>query len=347
MRGGNVSAIPPRHMVVFMKKIRSLSSFLNRYLTLFVILTTGLAVILPGLFIPISKVKILSLSVPNVLLAVIMFGTGLSIKSDDMLNMLKSPKPVIIGVAAKYLLMSVGAYLIAKCFQFDDQIAFGLVLLGCMPLGTASGVMVLLAGGEVPLSVAITIVSTLLAPVLTPVLTFVLGGEWVQVDFWSMFTNIMIVVLIPIVCGIFVGNSLKEKCESFKPAVNLTSIISLLLIVAVSTAPNKDVILSPGSIKIILAIVLNFAIAVAGCMLLARLLKLNRPKTSALLITSSEQNSGLSVGIAAAFSDTYPLVSIPSIIAVSVNVLLATALSNYLGLKSKDTDEMDAPKAQR
>lgn len=331
--------IPSHNVVIFMKKIGMISGFLNRYLTLFVILTTGLAVAVPGIFIPVSRIKILTLSVPNVLLAVIMFGTGMSIQSKDMLNMLKRPKVILIGVAAKYLLMSLGAYLIAKSFRFDNQIAFGLVLLGCMPPGTASGVMVLLAGGEVTLSVAITIVSTLLAPVLTPVLTYVLGGEWVQVDFLSMFINIMIVVLIPILCGIGVRNILKEKCEHLKPVVNLTSVISLLLIVAVSTAPNKSVILSQSSVKIILAITLNFVITVVGCMLLSRLLKLDRPKTSALLITSSEQNSGLSVGIAAAFADTYPLASIPSVIAVSVNVLLATALSNYLGLKAKNLNQ--------
>lgn len=331
--------IPSHNVVIFMKKIGMISGFFNRYLTLFVILTTGLAVAVPGIFIPVSRIKILTLSVPNVLLAVIMFGTGMSIQSKDMLNMLKRPKVILIGVAAKYLLMSLGAYLIAKSFRFDNQIAFGLVLLGCMPPGTASGVMVLLAGGEVTLSVAITIVSTLLAPVLTPVLTYVLGGEWVQVDFLSMFINIMIVVLIPILCGIGVRNILKEKCEHLKPIVNLTSVISLLLIVAVSTAPNKSVILSQSSVKIILAIMLNFVITVVGCMLLSRLLKLDRPKTSALLITSSEQNSGLSVGIAAAFADTYPLASIPSVIAVSVNVLLATALSNYLGLKAKNLNQ--------
>lgn len=323
-----------------MKKIKALSGFLNNYLTFFVILATVIALFCPGIFMPFSKIKVIGLSFTSSLLAVIMFCTGMSIKAKDMMEMLKKPKTVVCGVIMKFLLMSVGAYLIAKVLMLDNEIAFGLVLLGCMPPGTASGVMVLLAGGEVTLSVAITVLSTLLAPVLTPALTFVLGGEWVQVNFLDMFVNITTVVLIPIIFGMIVRGILKERCDEFKPVTNLISVISLLLIVAVSTSPNTGVILSFSSIIIMAAIILSFAVTVLGSLGLSKVLRLNREKASALMITSSEQNSGLSIGIAATFAATYPLASVPSIIAVSLNVLLATALANYLGHKKKKCESI-------
>ena len=115
--------------------------------------------------------------------------------------------------------MGLGGYLVAKVLGLDNQLAFGLVLLGTMPPGTAASVIVLIAGGEVAFAVAITVISTLIAPVLTPVLTFLLGGEWVQIDFISMFLNIVIVVLIPVILGMIVRSIFKDKCDTYKSGV--------------------------------------------------------------------------------------------------------------------------------
>ena len=318
-----------------MKKIVAVSSFLSRNLTLVIIFTTLIALVIPEIFLPVAGIKIYNLSVPNLLLAVIMFGTGMSIKFKDIIEIFKRPRNVLLGVTGKFIFMALGGYLVAKVLGLDNQLAFGLVLLGTMPPGTAASVIVLIAGGEVAFAVAITVISTLIAPVLTPVLTFLLGGEWVQIDFISMFLNIVIVVLIPVILGMIVRSIFKDKCDTYKSVVGLISTRSLILIVAVSTAPNKSVILSISSIIVILAVTLCFFIAVIGAFLLAKVLKLNRKQTLALLVVSSEQNSGLSVGIAAAFSDIYPMAAIPSIIAVSLNVTLATALANILGNREK------------
>ena len=74
-----------------MKKIVAVSSFLSRNLTLVIIFTTLIALVIPEIFLPVAGIKIYNLSVPNLLLAVIMFGTGMSITFKDIIEIFKSP----------------------------------------------------------------------------------------------------------------------------------------------------------------------------------------------------------------------------------------------------------------
>ncbi len=53
------------------------------------------------------------------------------------------------------------AFIIAKSFHLPPDIAVGVILVGCCPVGTSSNVMSYLAKANVALSVSITTVSTL------------------------------------------------------------------------------------------------------------------------------------------------------------------------------------------
>ncbi|QQK08923.1 bile acid:sodium symporter family protein [Miniphocaeibacter halophilus] len=316
-----------------MENIKKLSDFLNKNLTIFILFVTGLALAIPNIFIPIANVKIANLSIPSLLLAIIMFGTGITLIPKDIIIMLKKPKYITIGVIAKYTFMIFGAFLIAKFLKLNNNLAFGLILLGSMPPGTAASVITFLGGGDITFSVAIIIFSTFLAPIVTPFLTFVFGGQWIEFNFISMFINIIIIVLLPILLGMFVKHIFKDKANTFQKLIGLISIISLLLIVSVSTAPNRDTILSTNSIIVIIAVALNFVFAALGNGILAKLLKLDQKKAVSLIITSCEQNSALSVGIASTLTTLHSSVAIPSIIAVSLNLALTTILANIFQRK--------------
>ena len=154
--------------------------------------------------IPFLKENFPSLGFVNMLLCVIMFGMGMTLKADDFKYILKKPTDVLIGICSQYVFMAGFGWLVASLLSLTGvgdptvraQIAVGLVLLGCVPGGTASNVMTFLAKGDVALSITITMCTTLLAPVLTPSLTLMLAGQWIDVNFWNMFISIVLVVLL-------------------------------------------------------------------------------------------------------------------------------------------------------
>ena len=156
--------------------------------------------------IPFLKENFPSFGFVNMLLCVIMFGMGMTLKADDFKYIFKKPTDVLIGICSQYVFMAGFGWLVASLLSLTGvgdptvraQIAVGLVLLGCVPGGTASNVMTFLAKGDVALSITITMCTTLLAPVLTPSLTLMLAGQWIDVNFWNMFISIVLVVLLPI-----------------------------------------------------------------------------------------------------------------------------------------------------
>lgn len=147
--------------------------------------------------IPFLKENFPSFGFVNMLLCVIMFGMGMTLKADDFKYIFKKPTDVLIGICSQYVFMAGFGWLVASLLSLTGvgdptvraQIAVGLVLLGCVPGGTASNVMTFLAKGDVALSITITMCTTLLAPVLTPSLTLVLAGQWIDVNFWNMFIS--------------------------------------------------------------------------------------------------------------------------------------------------------------
>ena len=115
------------------------------------------------------------------------------------------PKEVVIGAVAQYTIMPVIAWLLCKVMNLPADLALGVILVGCCPGGTASNVITYIAGGDVALSVGMTIVSTLAAPLMTPFLVYVLAGTWVEVSFWAMVISVVKVILIPVLLGVFFG----------------------------------------------------------------------------------------------------------------------------------------------
>ena len=127
-----------------------------------------------------------------------MFGMGTELSLKDFANVVKMPKGIIVGVVGHYIIMPLVGFAVANLFNFPNEIAAGIILVGCCPSGLASNVMSYLARANLALSVSVTTISTLLAPFLTPLLMRLLGGSFVEIDFWGMVWDITKIVIIPI-----------------------------------------------------------------------------------------------------------------------------------------------------
>ena len=80
----------------------------------------------PGLFSPFK-----TWIVP--LLAVVMFGMGLTLQVADFRRALQMPKLIASGVALQYSIMPVSAFVISVAFGLDPVVAAGMVLVGASP----------------------------------------------------------------------------------------------------------------------------------------------------------------------------------------------------------------------
>lgn len=120
-------------------------------------------------------------------------------------------------------------YFIAKAVNFPPEIAAGIILIGCVPSGLASNVMSFLARANLALAVTIGAIATLLSPLLTPVLMKWLGGQYVEVNFWSMMLDILNMIIFPIVAGFIFNLFLKRDTTRKSMIIQLLSYMFIIL----------------------------------------------------------------------------------------------------------------------
>lgn len=286
-----------------MKTLERLSTLAGKYFAVLVILVAFIAFLTPSTFVFLG-------SYITILLGVVMFGMGLTLKPVDFKIVLTNPLPVIVGVIAQFTVMPLVAFSLAYALKLPPELAAGLVLLGSVPGGTASNVMVYLAKGNVALSVAMTSLSTMMAPIMTPFLLYLLAGQWLPVDPIAMFTSIFQVIIVPIVLGFIVQRFLPTVVEKGISVIPLISVTAILIIVSAVTAANAANVLSTGFI-VFIAVFLHNSFGLLLGYVIARFMGLSENDRRAIAIEVGMQNSGLGVALATAHFS--PLAALPSV----------------------------------
>ncbi|KOF57375.1 MULTISPECIES: bile acid:sodium symporter family protein [Clostridium] len=284
--------------------IEKISKLCNKYFALLVILVAAIGLFRPSTFLwVVPKVSLL--------LGIIMFGMGMTLKKEDFKEVFTRPKDVLIGVVAHYIIMPCIAYLLCVALRLPKEIAVGVILVGCCPSGTASNVMCFIAGGDLALSVCISSVSTLLAPLFTPLLILLLAGKWVSIPVLELFIDIAKIVILPIVLGVVVnkvaGNASKEIVK-FLPIV---SVVAIVLIVGGVVGANSKKLITTAAISIG-AVVLHNLFGFLFGYLAAKVMKMDEAKRRAVAFEVGMQNSALGVSLAMSFFS--PLSAIPAAI---------------------------------
>lgn len=313
------------------------TQFIQKTFALWVIVFAALALWQPELFVWLKAY------IPWIL-GIIMLGMGMTMTVDDFKGVLQSPKAVLIGVVAQFVVMPGLAYVLCKLFNLPPEIAVGVILVGCCPGGTASNVITYMAKGNVALSVACTSVSTLLAPILTPAIFYLLASQWLKIDAASMFISILQVVLLPIVVGLILRTWLKRQVESYIQVMPLVSVIAIVAIVAAIIGGSKAAILQSG-LLILAVVILHNGLGYLLGFTAARFFKLPYADSKAIAIEVGMQNSGLGVALAAVHFAASPITAVPSAIFSLWHNISGPALATYWASR-KDGNETTKSKVK-
>ena len=246
----------------------------------------------------------------NPMLGIIMFGMGLTLSPQDFQVVLSRPRDILIGCLTQFSVMPLLALGLTWAFSLPEELAIGVILVGCCPGGTASNVITYLAKGDLALSVGMTAASTLLAPLLTPLLVWLLAGTMVNVDTWGMLMSIVYVVIAPIVCGLLCQRFLSSLTKRATPYLPAFSSVVIALLVGIIVSHNADRLLTAG-LLVVAVVVMHNLLGLGIGFTVGRLLRLQKPKCVALSIEVGMQNSGLASSLAVLHFAAYPLAAIP------------------------------------
>ena len=270
-----------------------ISRFMNKTFALWVVVFGALGFVFPQVFKPVGAYV-------SILLGVVMFGMGLTLTTADFREIFRRPKDVAVGILAQFLIMPLAAFVLCKAFDLPPDLAVGLMLLGCVPGGTASNVVTFLARGDVALSVTVTSCTTLLAPVVTPALMYAFASQWLSIDPTAMFMSIVQVILVPIAAG--------ERVAAVLPIVSVGAVV---VIVAAVVAATRSQILSAGMTAFIVVALQN-AFGMALGFAAGKVFGMDLSKCKCLCFEVGMQNSALGVALASVHFAASPMTALPS-----------------------------------
>ena len=269
---------------------------IEKYFFIIVLLAVAISLIFSNSFEWVLS-EYYGINVLNLLLSIVLFTMGTTLKVDDFIRVFKNPKEISIGLLAQYAVMPVLALVLSRLFSLDAGLTVGLVLVGTVPGGTASDVITFLAKGDVALSVSLTAFSTVISPILTPLITLFLIGNQIQFNPVDMFISIVEIVIIPIVLGLILNYRFPDFCEKLKDYLPAISSIVICLIVAGVIGANKQAILTSSAI-IMVVIVLQYFLAMLVGFGVGYLAGMSKKQIITVAIELAFQNSGLSTGLA-------------------------------------------------
>jgi BASS family bile acid:Na+ symporter len=312
--------------------------------TLMIFAVVSLAMYHPQYFKTVGGFTLSALIIP--LLQIIMFGMGTELSLKDFANVIRMPKGIIIGVVGHYVIMPMIGFGVANLFNFPNEIAAGIILVGCCPSGLASNVMSYLARANLALSVSVTTISTLLAPFLTPLLMRLLGGSFVEIDFWGMVWDITKIVILPIGAGLAFHYLVRGRFQWLDKAMPIVSMAGIVFILTIITAAGRDNLLKVGGLLIVATFIHNLAGYFLGYWS-ARVLKFHERDCRTIALEVGMQNAGLASGLALAMGKLATAGLAPAIFGPVMNITgssLASWWHNHLPDDKNGNMNYDLPK---
>ena len=121
---------------------------IEKYFFIIILLAVAISLVYPNSFKWVLS-EYNGINIINLLLSIILFTMGTTLKADDFINVIKNPKAITVGISAQYVIMPLMALALASAFSLDTALTIGLILVGTVPGGIASDVITFIANGDV------------------------------------------------------------------------------------------------------------------------------------------------------------------------------------------------------
>lgn len=245
----------------------------------------------------------------GLVLAVMIFGVSLELRVQQFMAIAKQPQPILAGMLGQCLILPWATLLVTLLVDLHPGLELGLLLVACCPGGNMSNIMTHLARGNTALSMSMTAMSSLLALVLLP-LNFALTSaqnpeaaaylaerlQALHVDQTSIVLNLLLLLGLPLVLGMLVGNAAPQFAERIMPWFKRFSLLAFALLVIGGVLANWRM-LSANLGLVFLVVVLHNASAILLGWLMAKLARQRGANLRAMVIEISMHNSGLALGL--------------------------------------------------
>ncbi len=311
-------------------------SALVRSLLFWLVLSSGVAFVWPVKqlgFDPFSSSPWLLWS----LIVVTMFALGTLVRHDELRPLRDRPWWVVLGVGTQVLVMPVAAWLVTRIVPMDEELAAGVILVGCVPGAMASNVLTSTAGGSVAFSVSMTTVATLLSPITVPTVLWIVAGLHAEDSLAKSSILLALLVVLPTIMGYLIARRSTRVRDVARRFSSLAASIALLWIIATVVADNRDKLLGVGAVLMLSLLVVN-GVGYAAGFGVGTVARLPDRFRRALTLEVGMQNAGLGTALAVSLYGSATVATIPTA-AYTFGCMLTGTLMAVLWQRNASADE--------
>ncbi len=251
-----------------------------------------------------------------VALFIIMIGIGMTLTLRDFRQVAVYPRGIIVGTFAQIVVMPAFAFLLVAILNLPPAIAVGLVIIAACPGGTTSNLFVLLARGNVALSIVLTVLANVITVVTLPLITnfalqlYMGTEEYITLPLDQTIGTLVAIVLLPVAIGMGIRSYWPNAAYKAERAVSVFGAVVLATLVVALVIGVKDRIGELLAAAGPATLMLNLA-GIALGLLVSRLSGLTQRESMAVAMELGVKNGTIGLLITLTLLDSSEM-SIPS-----------------------------------
>ena len=276
------------------------------------------------------------------ILVLLMFDLGLVLRPADFRLLVERPRAVLVGLVGQILLLPLIGLAVAYGFHLEAVFFLGVMLIACSPGGSSSNVFSMLAGGDVALSVSLTMLSSIITlftgPLVMSYATGLVGeNQSITLPVGNLLVQNIVLMLVPIVIGLLLALWREEPAKKLHGVLKKLAFPGLVVLASTFFIQNRETIVREFP-QLGLVVTVLILLSMAGGVLLSWLMRLNGREQRTIIIEIGMQNAAQAISIASSpFVFANDVMAIPAIVyALMMNVILLAYVGGVkmLGAKS-------------
>ena len=268
------------------------------------------------------------------ILVLLMFDLGLVLRPADFRLLVERPRAVLVGLVGQILLLPLIGLAVGYGFQLEAVFFLGVMLIACSPGGSSSNVFSMLAGGDVALSVSLTMLSSIITlftgPLVMSYATGLVGeNQSITLPVGNLLVQNIVLMLVPIVLGLLLALWREQLAKKLHGVLKKLAFPGLVVLASTFFIQNREIIIREFP-QLGLVVTVLILLAMGGGVLLSWLMRLSGREQRTIIIEIGMQNAAQAISIASSpFVFANDVMAIPAIVyALMMNVILLT----YVGI---------------
>ncbi|XP_056156095.1 sodium/bile acid cotransporter 7 isoform X2 [Lampris incognitus] len=279
------------------------------------------------------------ITVSYVAVSLIFFNSGLSLRTEELTNAVLHVRLHLLVQTFTLVFFPLAVWLLLKVLALtaiNQWLLKGLQTVGCMPPPVSSAVILTKAvGGNEAAAIFNSAFGSFLGIVVTPVLLLLFLGSSSSVPFSSIFSQLFMTVVVPLMLGQVCRGFLRECLERRKPPFGAVSSAVLLMIIYTTfcdTFSNPNMELDQTSLVLVVLIIFSIQLSFMLLMFLFSTRAgsgFTPSDTVAIMFCSTHKSLTLGIPMLKIVFEGYEhlsLISVPLLIYHPAQILLGSVL---------------------